>query len=91
MLFNELPIAFPWYEKLEQQNRYRENVEPVCDYKLVSPRDALLPFQFWKAPAGLVPNLWEVFEVNTQTKVADTQEAHLFKNILSGQLNYCCI
>lgn len=71
MLFNELPIAFPWYEKLEQQNRYRENVEPVCDYKLVNPRDALLPFQFVKDSAGLMPNLWEVFEVNTQAKAAD--------------------
>lgn len=72
MLYNELPIAFPWYEKLEQQNRYNENVQPVCDYKLISPANALLPFQFVKQTTVLlIPTLWEVFEINSMQLIAD--------------------
>jgi len=71
MLFTELPIAFPWYPKIEQQNRYNENVEPVCDYKLISPRDAMLPFQFYKPIAALVPTLWEIFDVNSNVQVVN--------------------
>lgn len=72
MIYNELPTVFPWYDKIEQQDRYRENVKNTCDYKLITPRDALLPFQVVRSnPAGLMPNLWEIFEVNSQAKVAD--------------------
>jgi hypothetical protein len=70
MLFNELPIAFPWYEKKEQQNRYNENVDKVCDYKLISPRDALLRFQLTRPAGGQYPTLWEIYEVNSEELVA---------------------
>lgn len=88
MIFNELPVAFPWYEKLEQQNRYNENVEPICDYKLISPADAFLPFQFAKTQiGGVLPNMWEVYDVNTQTRVADisSQIAILDRRALDGR------
>lgn len=81
MLFTELPIAFPWYPKIEQQNRYNENVEPVCDYKLVTPRDAMLPFQFVKPVAGIMPNLWEIFEINTNNQVANITTSVPFLNV----------
>lgn len=71
MLFPELPVVFPWYPKIEQQNRYNENVEPVCDYKLVTPRNALLPFQFTKIAAGLMPSAWEIYDINSNNPVAD--------------------
>lgn len=71
MIYNELPTVFPWYEKVEQQDRFRENVEKACDYKLITPRDALLPFQFVRDSGGIMPNLWEIFEANSQVKVAD--------------------
>lgn len=44
-IFNELPTAFPWYDKKEKQQRYRENAQQACDYRLISPYDSLLPFQ----------------------------------------------
>lgn len=69
MLYNELPTAFPWYEKLQQQDRYAENVAPVCDYKLITPRDALLPFEIKKPPAGAMPIVWEIFEINSNTLI----------------------
>ncbi len=81
MIFNELPIAFPWYEKIELQDRYRDNVATVCDFKLVTPRDALLPFELVKNMAGIMPNLWEVFEANSQLKVADISASIQFLRI----------
>jgi hypothetical protein len=71
MLFNELPISFPWYDKLEQQNRHRENAEPFCDFKLFSPRDSMLPFEVARSQGGIFPQLWEIFEVNSQVQAAD--------------------
>jgi hypothetical protein len=72
MLYNELPIPFPWYDKLEKQNRYNENTGGVCDYQLITPADALLPFQFYRqTPGGVMPTVWEVFEINSQVLVAN--------------------
>lgn len=69
-IFNALPVAFPWYDKLEKQNRYRENALPVCDYKLITPRDALLPFQFYKTSNLQRPSAWTIRNVNTKVTVA---------------------
>lgn len=46
LLYNELPTVFPWYDKIGKQQRYRENAAKMCDYRLLNPRDRLLPFQF---------------------------------------------
>lgn len=70
-LYNELPIAFPWYEKQEQQDRYRENTQGLCTYQLISPKNSLLPFQFRKASGGNTPTTWEIFEANTLTSMGD--------------------
>src|SRR4051812_24244710 len=75
MLFPELPIVFPWYPKIEQQNRYNENVEPVCDYKLISPKNALLPFQFTKSLAGIKPDVWEIYDINSNNPVANITDS----------------
>lgn len=46
MLFNELPIIFPWYRDIRLQNRFNENSQGQEVFKLISPKNALLPFQF---------------------------------------------
>lgn len=69
MLFDELPIAFPWYSKIEHQDRYNENVEKICSYKLITPYDALLPFEFNK-PIAAAPTAWHIYEANTGALVA---------------------
>lgn len=48
MIFNELPIVFPFYDKLEKQHRFRDVADGACMYKLITPRNALLPFQIKK-------------------------------------------
>lgn len=70
-IFNNLPVAFTWYDKIEKQNRYRENMQATCDYHLISPRDALLPFQFRKPTLSEFPTSWIIREVNTKNQVAD--------------------
>lgn len=44
-IFKELPIVFPFYELKGNQDQYRENVEGLNQYNLISPNNALLPFQ----------------------------------------------
>jgi len=65
MIYNSTPGAFPWYEKKEQQNRYRENCEADCDMALISPKNALLPWQ-WYRPRTPRPILgWIIENVTT--------------------------
>ena len=44
-IFKELPIVFPFYENHKQKDVNKENVESICAFKLISPKNALLPFQ----------------------------------------------
>jgi hypothetical protein len=91
MLYNELPVAFPWYDKLEKQNRYNEHTGTICDYQLVTPADALLPFEFYKTPGGALPTIWEVFEINSQNLVSDVSAniVLLFRVVREGR-EYIC-
>lgn len=60
LIYNEIPTAFPWYDKLQKQRRFTENAANNCDYKLISPDSGLLPFQF-VVPAGFAqPIKWEI-------------------------------
>lgn len=70
MIYNELPVAFPWYEKIEMQNRYIETVDEVCDFKLITPANALLPFQFAVEADKVIEN-WRVYEINEPQLVED--------------------
>lgn len=46
MVYGELPTVFPWYDDIRKQNRFKRNSEHSCPFRLITPRDALLPFQF---------------------------------------------
>ena len=50
-LFNELPTILPFYTNLRNQNRFKENTKKNCDFNLLSPSNALLPFML-KLPKG---------------------------------------
>jgi hypothetical protein len=54
MIFDELNTSFRFYDDLDKQNRYKENCASVCEYKLLSPIDTILPFQF---KVGYEPSL----------------------------------
>lgn len=63
ILFNELPIIFPFYEKKEMQDKNNENVKTTCVNELISPSNAVLPFQI-RLPLEETqkPLKWEVFK-----------------------------
>jgi hypothetical protein len=63
LIFNELPTAFPWYDKIEKQQRYREHQTQATPFKLISPYDALLPFEVILTGADvLLPTQWLVYD-----------------------------
>lgn len=68
LIFNELPTAFPWYDKKEKQQMYRENARQSCPYKLISPNNALLPFQI-QLPVDIVQQAekWEIMTAGGQS------------------------
>lgn len=37
--------AFPFYNKIEMQNRFKDNSANNCEFALISPKNAFLPFQ----------------------------------------------
>lgn len=60
LIYNEIPTAYPWYDNLQKQRRFTENAANNCDYKLISPDNGLLPFQF-VVPTGFAqPTKWEI-------------------------------
>jgi hypothetical protein len=78
MIFNELPTAFPWYDKKEKQNRYRENAEKLDTWGLITPKNALLPFQFWRSTTSSVTG-WTIKDAVTDANVASLDAASLGK------------
>lgn len=71
MIFNNLPVTFPWYDKIEKQNRSKVGADGVCDYKLHTPYNAILPFQFRRLRNLFGPETWEIYNANTNQVVAD--------------------
>lgn len=71
MLFDTLPTAFPWYDRIGKMNRNKFHTDEVCDYKLNSPYNALLPFEFRRVAALSPPMTWQILDVNTNVLVAD--------------------
>lgn len=60
LIYNELPLPFPWYDKLEMQNRFRENCGANCDFRLITPRSNLLPFEFRRPQSGALLSKWTI-------------------------------
>jgi hypothetical protein len=61
-----VPGPFPVYDKLQKQNRYRKNCAgQQLDYKLISPKDALLPWQYRRLTAASEMTTWKIVKVDT--------------------------
>ena len=63
-IFKELPIVFPFYENHKQKDVNKENVESICAFKLISPKNALLPFQIEIPKDKPNPISWKIIGVN---------------------------
>lgn len=62
-IFKELPIVFPFYELKGNQDQYRENVEGLNQYNLISPNNALLPFQIEMPANKPNPTSWRIIRM----------------------------
>lgn len=79
MLFDELPVAFPWYDSVMKQNRFRENCTGTCAYKLVTPRTNLLPFQFRREAKAEILTTWEILYEDGSQAIDITRNIALVK------------
>jgi hypothetical protein len=61
LVFDELPIAFPWYDKIEKQQKYRDNQKVANSFRLITPSDALLPFEIL-VPEPLPVTSWMIYD-----------------------------
>lgn len=71
MIHTELPLAFPWYDDIRKQHRYRPNCISVKPHKLITPNNALLPFQFYRNNATGLADVeeWKIYtEAGTMAK-----------------------
>lgn len=71
LIYNELPTAFVWYDKIEKQQRYRENAQKATSYKLISSNGRMLPFQFrLNSNLTLGPTDWQLYRAYDDVLVA---------------------
>lgn len=89
-IFRELPVSFPWYNTSAKQNRFRENFENLDDYGLISPADALLPFQAWVPIPSGGPLNWTIRNLDgTVAATLDATSIALIRsNIREGRKYY---
>lgn len=57
MIFEELHTAFRWYNSLSKQNRFKEQCTNMCDFKLITPCNDILPFQI-RSDSFDTPQSW---------------------------------
>lgn len=60
----EVKTAFRWYANEGLKNKNRKNcrvLEQTCGYRLITPYDKLLPFQFYRDSSAATITRWEVF------------------------------
>lgn len=63
-IFQQMPMVFPWYKRLQDQNVNKENSNDEVLYKLITPPSNFLPFQIqMNAEVEEKPNKWEIFRL----------------------------
>lgn len=88
LIFNEIPTAFPFYDKLEKQARYNDNCDGTCDYKLITPNNALLPFQFKRLLNSDTISGWEIMDANNSTIINASTARAAIHTVTVGQEKY---
>jgi hypothetical protein len=59
----EAPIktAFPWYDDIDKQNRYKSNCASLCDFKLLTPLNTIPPFEIRTGENLIEVTSWKVY------------------------------
>lgn len=78
LIYNELPTSFPWYDKLEKQQAYRDNAKISKPYPLISPKDALIPFEILITSSDVLQaTKWEILDCEGTVLIDLTQNISL--------------
>ena len=84
-IFKQLPIAFPFYESLDNQEIYKENVDENLFYKLYTPQNSLLPFQIRMPVNKPAPTAWKIIQYeNPSVEIDITNKLNLIKLFVFG-------
>jgi hypothetical protein len=59
-MINEINTAFPWYDSQLKQARNKNNCSGLYDFALITPNNALLPFQFKRVKDAATPVSWVI-------------------------------
>lgn len=87
-IYNELPVAFPWYDNKAKQQRYRENAQQVIEYDLLSPYHSLLPFQINVPGHVNKPIKWEVVSTCDGVKQDISKNISLLRAVQTADFTY---
>lgn len=60
MLYDNLPIALPWYNGISKQDRFRWNAKQGTVICQIAPNNGLLPFQLKKPTTSAFPISWTI-------------------------------
>ena len=60
MIFDNLPIALPWYNNIILQDRFRPSVNENSIVCQLAPYDGVLPFQIRKNSLSELPATWKI-------------------------------
>lgn len=89
LIYNHIPTAFPWYDKKEKQARYQDNCDVTCDYKLITPNNALLPFEFTRPTVLENIYTWRVYRSDdTEALVLTSIRSNIRSFIKDGKKTY---
>lgn len=61
MIRDELNTGFRWYDDIDKQSRYKDYCAAVCEYKRLTPLNAILPFQFNTRDTPVTISGWDIF------------------------------
>lgn len=84
MIYNEIPIAFIWYDNQQKQHVLQENAQNVCFKGLICGQDKLLPFQFRKNSTAK-PKTWKLIKCCGDFEVDLTANINLIKAVATGE------
>lgn len=86
----KVPLRFYSDERLTSWNALAcKATFAACPYTIVTPQDALPPFQFWKDPSTATITSWEVYDTAGGGPLADlTSDAGLIEQVELSDVDY---
>lgn len=91
------PILTPlrWYEKFHQQDRFDKNCPNNCDFKLITDRGHMLPFQLTRPASGYFVTKWLLRSacIDAETKMLTEKNSKFIADhdwLNNGEFTFSC-